>query len=335
MKFIEKALLINLILAIFSTLNANEFKDKTTQWDITDNGYIIYLDRHELDCDKGAISYFRMFREYKNGGGTDRVQYRYSCLNSSSIGKSSLANTPYNGYSGRHTINSLDEHDVRCPDGQVLQKFKLSRNPKGDKIRYDYKCAKADILCCKSFSSTPQELGDKSVFYLDRQEAGQLDSMYWSLAQFRLTAGSLGKHIHYSYKMCKLRDLEAVQELKDLTREQVALENNLKTAEDRHRVQKARCDLINKQIADLETHLTEIEIRMEQNKPVPGKRTRPNFERFRRDHLKNVIAEIKKGMRVEKIILNSLQLNKDSQTQNLKSVRVTIESFKVHPGLVC
>jgi len=335
MKFIEKALLINLILAIFSTLNANEFKDKTTQWDITDNGYIIYLDRHELDCDKGAISYFRMFREYKNGGGTDRVQYRYSCLNSSSIGKSSLANTPYNGYSGRHTINSLDEHDVRCPDGQVLQKFKLSRNPKGDKIRYDYKCAKADILCCKSHSSSMQDLGDKSVFYLDRQEAGQLDSMYWALAQFRLTSGSLGKQINYSYKLCKLRDLEAVQELKDLTKEVVILENNLKSAGDKHRVQKERYDNAARNLEKLESHLVEIELRLEQNKPKPGKRTRPNFDNIRRDHLKTVIAELKKAQKVEKNRLNSLQLNKDSQGQNLKSVRSAIENFKVHPGLVC
>lgn len=200
---------------ISKKVEANEVFRAKTPWSVTSGGEIIYLDRHSVNCKNGAMSWFRLFRENVGNGGTDRIQYKASCLKSKALKLKSFENKHTNfNITEEHnrSVNYLDRHHVKCDEGTVLQQFKLQRNSKGDKIRYDYRCVKANIICCSDDTSKLQKMGERNVFYLDRQSTGVENSDDRVLQSFRLLSNYNPDKIYYQFRMCKLRDEDAFQQ---------------------------------------------------------------------------------------------------------------------------
>ena len=190
----------------------NTIYDSFSGWNSADGGVgnIFYLDRQDAKCSTGAMSYFQMHRSGNN------VRYYLSCLKSSAISDSATAlYTGFNATSGKKCVNYLDRHNVVCPNGSVISGFKLERNPSNtSQIRYRYYCKPAQTVCCNSFHSSKQDMGDKSIWYLDRQHIGMNDSKTHAMQQFRLRTSYNPDQMWYDYTMCKLMDLDAVQAVK-------------------------------------------------------------------------------------------------------------------------
>ena len=190
----------------------NTFYDSYTGWNQADGGTgsIYYLDRQNANCSSGAMSYFQLLRSGNN------IRYYLSCLKSSAISDSATEKyTGFNATSGKKCVNYLDRHNVVCPNGSVISGFKLERNPSNtSQIRYRYYCKPAQTVCCNSFHSSKQDMGDKSIWYLDRQHIGMNDSKTHAMQQFRLRTSYNPDQMWYDYTMCKLMDLDAVQAVK-------------------------------------------------------------------------------------------------------------------------
>merc|ERR1740117_2666777 len=118
--------------------------------------------------------------------------------------------TNYNATNGDHSVNFLDRHAMACPANNVLRNFKVERNPsKMDHIRYKYTCVAANVLCCKKSSSSKQAMGNKSSFYLDRQQIGNHKSTNTAFSALRLRSSYGPDLMWYDYSMCELMDMDA------------------------------------------------------------------------------------------------------------------------------
>jgi hypothetical protein len=111
---------------------ANSNKDTgSNDWG---GGNTIFLDRHNVNCDKNPIAKFRLVRPKGN-----QIRYDYTCNSKKVSGACRDVNTGWN-QENRMSIY-LDRHDVKCNANEVITQFKLNRDGKG-KFRYDYKCCK-------------------------------------------------------------------------------------------------------------------------------------------------------------------------------------------------
>jgi hypothetical protein len=97
-------------------------------------GNTIFLDRHNVNCDKNPIAKFRLVRPEGH-----TIRYDYTCNSKQVSGACRDANTGWNQESNMNIY--LDRHDVKCDTGEVITQFKLNRDGQG-KFRYDYKCCK-------------------------------------------------------------------------------------------------------------------------------------------------------------------------------------------------
>lgn len=162
-------------------------------------GNVIFLDRHDLNCDNKAINQFRLI----NNG--NQYKYEAKCLAGSynqSVGK----NTDFssNGYSDSNYRNNmiyLDRHNVDCGDNALLSRLQLVNNPAYDSIRYDYTCLPTNKnLTCRTVTTNVDDAGNGNTIYLDRQnlQCNQDEG----ISQFKLSRPSENQ-IQYSYKCCK------------------------------------------------------------------------------------------------------------------------------------
>ena len=97
-------------------------------------GNTIFLDRHNVNCDKNPIAKFRLVRPEGH-----TIRYDYTCNSKQVSGACRDVNTGWNQESNMNIY--LDRHDVKCDTGEVITQFKLNRDGQG-KFRYDYKCCK-------------------------------------------------------------------------------------------------------------------------------------------------------------------------------------------------
>lgn len=97
-------------------------------------GNTIFLDRHDVQCNKHPIARFRLVRPKGN-----KLRYNYTCNSKKSTGPCRKLDTGWNQES-KHNIY-LDRHNVKCNKDEVLTRFKLRRNGRG-KFRYDYTCCR-------------------------------------------------------------------------------------------------------------------------------------------------------------------------------------------------
>ena len=90
-----------------------------------------YLDRHDVNCQKGSISQVNLGRD-----GKGNFRYNYKC-NLAPVSAITNHSTPLNDDGGGNS-GFLDRHNIRCPVGKVLTGFKMVKN--GNQIQYKYRC---------------------------------------------------------------------------------------------------------------------------------------------------------------------------------------------------
>merc|ERR1712151_610731 len=177
----------------------------TLPWKTTDGGKLYYLDRQYMNCNNNALTNFWLRRS-----GSDNVAYRYSCVRSDAIyGSATSHATAFREIGGSKEVNYMDKHNVECPSGSVMTYFRQGRS--GDKINIGYHCRKAHLICCRNKATPENDMGD-SVFYLDRHSVGEYKNKEWAIQRWKLDSGySPKKVIKYSYRVCKLRDMDAAK----------------------------------------------------------------------------------------------------------------------------
>ena len=214
-------------------------------------GNIFYMDRNWCSCNSGAIAYFQIQR---NG---DNLRYYSTCPKSAAItGPVQTKYTAFNATNGDKSVNFLDRHNMVCPANHVMRNFKLERNPSSmSQIRYKYTCVQATTLCCKKRTSTQQSMGNKTTFYLDRQQIGDVKSTNTAMSQIRLRTSYGPDRMWYEYTMCELMDMDAYSA-------KVAAEASLKAANDGYiaaKTEQAQAKqaqaAVQKQIEDLQVTL--------------------------------------------------------------------------------
>jgi len=212
-RFIISLLLVGLISFV-----AAENVSRSTPWNVTDGGKIVYLDRHNAGCGYGeAMRSWRVQREHRD---SDKIRINLQCIKSDAVQKSGTkhTSTAFNStwWWSYKCLNYLDRHHINCSkygNDWVLQQWRLGRN--GSKINVNYTCVKADILCCKTVRTSKNDLGGKQLWYMDRHNVG--DSSYkgdWAMSQWRMT--TIGSKIQFHAAICKLRDSDAQRKANDL-----------------------------------------------------------------------------------------------------------------------
>jgi len=163
------------------------------------------LDAHNVTCDPNAIQRFRLVRD-----GAGKFQYSFGCTAGVDLGTATPTSTSFND-NGQGLNIFLDRHDVKCKEGSVLTRFKLSQNPAADsnQYRYDYTCRAVDKeLVCRDVASRPCEGwcegvdGEGQLVYLDRHDV-KCDADE-AMSQFKLirpTPDTIG----YTYRCCKIK----------------------------------------------------------------------------------------------------------------------------------
>lgn len=162
-------------------------------------GSIFYLDRHTVDCGAGnLINRFQLQRL------SDTMRYEYTCVYSKSITSTcSNHSTTVNGTNKddpTRSTNYLDRHNVSCPTGYGLSKFKLQRSGSSN-IYYDYTCCQANFASCSDITTSLQDGGNQQTFYLDRQNVDATE--FNALTRFQLNSNS-NRDWKYYTKVCKL-----------------------------------------------------------------------------------------------------------------------------------
>lgn len=157
------------------------------------NGNAIFLDRHHVDCETGALRSFHLYRPKGH-----QIAYEYICQKDWE-GKGRVAkDTGWNVESDK-TIY-LDRHDVNCGD-RPIRDFRLRRNGAG-KFRYDYGCSdkKHSGKNCRKLT-TPWNDENGPVhrnIYLDRHHPNCGNDV---MTRFKLQRDGKGKY-QYAYTCC-------------------------------------------------------------------------------------------------------------------------------------
>ena len=115
-------------------INSPASENKDTGANDWGGGNTVYLDRHDVNCDKKPIAKFRLTRPQSN-----QIRYDYTCNSKQATGACRDADSGWNQESNQNVY--LDRHDVKCNDDEVITQFKLGRDGAG-KFRYTYKCCK-------------------------------------------------------------------------------------------------------------------------------------------------------------------------------------------------
>jgi hypothetical protein len=117
--------------------NTNSTLSKNTDFnDVGWSNNVVYLDRHNVNCEDNPISQFKLNR---NSSG-DKIRYDYKCMYSNKPVSCRNVTTTKNDV-GNGNLVYLDRHDVKCNDDELISSFKLTR-PDSSTISYDYKCCK-------------------------------------------------------------------------------------------------------------------------------------------------------------------------------------------------
>lgn len=117
----------------FRNTTSNQKETGANDWG---GGNTIYLDRHEVNCDKKFLNRFKLKRPSEN-----TIGYDYTC-NSAEVDESTCRNVKIDPQEdgGGNSIY-LDRQNVACGAGEAMTRFRLTR-PSGNTIAYDYTCCK-------------------------------------------------------------------------------------------------------------------------------------------------------------------------------------------------
>lgn len=118
-----------------------EIVQKNTGFNKGGKGTIIYLDRHNLDCESNAV--LNNFYLTKNTDNLNNYRYDYSCINSNKpLTCRTLQSEKISGIPpGNKDISKLSSANILCNDDEALNRFKLTR-PDDNSVQYEYTCCK-------------------------------------------------------------------------------------------------------------------------------------------------------------------------------------------------
>ena len=106
-----------------------------TGWNDSGGNNHIFMDRHNVDCGHKAITNMKWSHNGKKGR-KFKVRFNYKC--GTSAGKDCEEKSTKADEIGNNYIY-LDRHNVTCPQGKYLSRWKL-QNAGGNKMRVDYRC---------------------------------------------------------------------------------------------------------------------------------------------------------------------------------------------------
>lgn len=154
-------------------------------------GNSIYLDRHDLQCDKKPINQFNLV-----SGGANRINYKYNCISSFADQTLTPKKTAANDWGGGNMIFA-DRHVVDC-EKKPITRLHLTR-PTPSQIAYEYSCGNNVGGTCREVTSveTP-EIGSNSMLTKLNVDCGSGEY----LSKVHLTRKAPGK-FHYQYTCCK------------------------------------------------------------------------------------------------------------------------------------
>lgn len=286
MKFLRNTILqiliITTLLSLITSLNSkkNNSKSKTshpntlksiTTRSKTSNGKITDLGSHNLSCSSAsALSFFvlnhRLQADTRGFGGykIEKHEYTYNCLKSQAIsGKKSDETqhyTPYGTYNkfitSNFSVNYLDKHAVMCGAGEVLTGFHLTEDHGKKNVRYDYKCTKAQTLCCKDHTNNATSMEGRKTFTLQHQKVGSRTTKTHVLKGFKLWSNHDNEEIWYKYRICKLKDMDAEKKVEEMRKNHDAANANLALASADYENMMRRVEEARKKVADLEAEYT-------------------------------------------------------------------------------
>lgn len=166
----------------------------TTNWNDEDGGNMIYLDRHDVNCPKGAA----LSRVHLARDGRGKYRYEYSCTSGQNFGNPVPSRTDANDWGGGNTI-FLDRHNSECKPGQAMSRYHLSR-PAGNKVQYEYNCTSVpDLVKCSDRNTPWNDEGRGNAIYLDRHDIScPADNL---ISKMHLVRDGRGKY-RYDYRCC-------------------------------------------------------------------------------------------------------------------------------------
>ena len=171
-------------------VKAFKLESKSTPSNEWGGGNMIYLDRHDVTCDKKPINQFKL-----NYPSATTMKYDYKCISSFDDQTLTDKKTPSNDWGGGNMIYA-DRHVVDC-EKKPITRLHLTR-PSNNMIAYEYKCGNTTSNTCREATTadTPEISSTKMLTNLD---VACKDGEY--LSKVHLTRKSPGK-FHYKYTCC-------------------------------------------------------------------------------------------------------------------------------------
>lgn len=143
-----------------NTTNEVKFKlgnVKSTNWnDTSDNNDNIFLDRHNIICDKkSGINKFKyVLGDPNNNDQKNKLKYVYTCSQGEELEDSLIAKSTESTLDDNQNFKIFDKHDVKCSTDEILNQFKVNR-PSNTTINYSYNCIKSKKpLKCRNLKTS-------------------------------------------------------------------------------------------------------------------------------------------------------------------------------------
>merc|ERR1712032_1116403 len=125
----------------------------------------------------------------------------------------------------------------------------------GSKINYKFTCVKAATLCCRSHATAESDMGNQ-IFYIDRHRVGSENSKSWAMQRFKVDSGYSPKRvIKYSYRICKLKDMDAQNEADKNESNLQSTKANLTASQEKLAASNAAVEQVQKEMAALTAKL--------------------------------------------------------------------------------
>jgi hypothetical protein len=115
---------------------------KSTEWQESGQNWdAIFLDRHNIDCEKdGLIQQFRLETKPKD---RNKIRFNYTCLkpqfSKDSTPQTVCTETQTYWRPEKRTFDHLENHNPSCPEGQSISQLKIERG-NNQQARYKYRC---------------------------------------------------------------------------------------------------------------------------------------------------------------------------------------------------
>jgi len=175
------------------------------------SGATIFLERHNIDCQQGALTGFVLKKD-----SAQKMHFDYTCslpekctekcLKAIDEADKRLCKTlsTKEDVLGNELGNSadyLEKHEIKCPEGFALKAFKLDRVP--PKVKYTYTCCPGTLKNAASIMTTPTAYGDFSTGNFENQHV-KLQRPDEVITGFHLIVNKQKKSLNYKVEYAQI-----------------------------------------------------------------------------------------------------------------------------------